>query len=687
MIVVGMKICFSFVLYHFKGVVGGSPFNFPRSQNVATGVVSGMSALDQLVQHEIIASARILSRPKQFWEHGWYGQIFGQAAHGNQTVEALTKRPRLEKLEPEGHNEYVPTATASKPIDYVKQRLVLARLIQTDDEVRHGALRKFREIVLQDLSSTGLGRSLRDRTNRLAGESVLQSTFENVFSSKSTGTLAKRSGHLWQLQMWCHESNILSIFHLQEGQLYEFLMGLQSSGRGATVGKQMVQAINFIFHMTDADKNQLAVLMSTRVKGIADSMMANMPQLKQAIPLTTDIVYGLERLMYRLQENHQLVICGHLLFCIYSCARFGDTVYLDQLEINNSGDFWLIEAFSKKYKMGVSEKKNRFLPLVALGRGLFTGGKWGCKWFEARMRANLPSSSAMPAWSESKQCWLTRPMSTGEAVTFLREFITMCGYADSAHLYTCHSAKATLLSWTAKSNMMDFESRRLLGHHMASGAASVLTYARDEMVRLQHTVYKVICLIAEGQFDPDLSRVARLRQMVGNDDFPEELLPAGADEEYLESDLEESDLDENEVQQVQQCEYIEFGPDESQQSQSLLMHSVSSVVHVVASDDRLLCGRAIGTRYCKLPVGAQINSLPFCHQCENSRSSRLEVHEPTPLQGEGEESEPYEPSSHAASTAGMGTPEIAPWDLESVCDGTSELLDGPATDSSGWNLV
>ena len=61
--------------------------------------------------------------------------------------------------------------------------------------------------------------------------------------------------------------------------------------------------------------------------------------------------------------------------------------------------------------------------------------------------------------------------------------------------------------------------------------------------------------------------------------------------------------------------------------------------------------------------------------------------EPTPPQGEGEESEPYEPSSHAASTAGMGTPEIAPWDSESVFDGTSELPDDPATDLPGWNLV
>ena len=214
-------------------------------------------------------------------------------------------------------------------------------------------------------------------------------------------------------------------------------------------------------------------------------------------------------------------------------------------------------------------------------------------------------------------------MATGEAVTFLREFITMCGFGLTAHLYTCHSAKATVLSWAAKSNMMDFESRRLLGHHLAPGAASVLTYARDEMVRLQHGVYKILQTIAQGDFDPDLSRVARLRQMVGNDDFPEHLMPEGADEEYEETDLEESDLDEEEIKQVQECEHISGFADAESQKKGFVMHSTSSIVHVLAADGELLCGRAVGANYQDVPPGVQINSLPFCQQCERSKLDRL----------------------------------------------------------------
>ena len=91
--------------------------------------------------------------------------------------------------------------------------------------------------------------------------------------------------------------------------------------------------------------------------------------------------------------------------------------------------------------MGVSEKKSRFLPLVALGRGLFNGGTWGCKWFEARSSAGLCAGVTMPGWSEMGQCWLTRPMATGEAVTFLREFITMCRFGPTAHLYTVYMSQ------------------------------------------------------------------------------------------------------------------------------------------------------------------------------------------------------------------------------------------------------
>ena len=248
-----------------------------------------------------------------------------------------------------------------------------------------------------------------------------------------------------------------SIFALNESLLHGYIEHLKQSGRGATVGKQTLQAVTFLFHTVDADKSLLSSLMTNRVKSAADSLMALKQPLKQALPLKSDIVYALEVLIFRLSE-HLKVILGHILFCVYSCSRFGDSVELTDLTISYSGHYSLVEAYTKKYKMGNSEKKRQFLPLVALGRGLYHQKAWASEWFSARALGE--ARFALPAWSEASSQWVhSRPMATGEAATFLREFITMAGYGHCAFDFSCHSCKATILSWMAKSNLMDFESR------------------------------------------------------------------------------------------------------------------------------------------------------------------------------------------------------------------------------------
>ena len=124
-----------------------------------------------------------------------------------------------------------------------------------------------------------------------------------------------------------------------------------------------------------------------------------------------------------------------------------------------------------------------------------------------------------------------RPMTTGEACLFMREFLSLGDKIDDPAAYTCHSAKSTILSWMAKSNLMDFDSRRLLGHHLGQGVISTLTYSRNGMGRLQHNVHQVLQLIKTGEFAPGLPRVERLRNMVGIIDGPESDMPAGEDEE------------------------------------------------------------------------------------------------------------------------------------------------------------
>ena len=286
----------------------------------------------------------------------------------------LAKRPRLDKLEPEGQTEYVAASSSTeRPFSFQKQRLMLARLIQTDDTVRHGSLRKLKDIIFNSLEDSGLGRSLKTCAGNFREEHFLQSVFSSVFANKSTGTgtLAKRANHLWALQNWLFDIHVPSVFHMTEPMLFDYIQFLQQTGRGATVGKQTLQALTFLFHSADADKMQLALLLSGRVKGAADVLLSMKQPLKQAAPLKSDIVYGLESLIFQIRETHLKVILGHLLFCIYACSRFGDSVELTELSISHSGEFCLVEAYTKRYKMGNSEKKRQFLPLVALGRCLY----------------------------------------------------------------------------------------------------------------------------------------------------------------------------------------------------------------------------------------------------------------------------------------------------------------------------
>ena len=455
--------------------------------------------------------------------------------------------------------------------------------------------------------------------------------------NKATSTLVKRANFLWAFQAWCNESGIASVFQADESDVCSYMEGLRDGGRGATTGKQFLQSLTFLYHMTDADKSKLAEILSMRVRGIADGMLALKAPLKQAIPFTTDIVYNLESLMYHLQDEHLKVICGRILFCTYSCARFGDTVYLDGLNLTATTNLWLVEAMSKRYKMGNSEKKRQFLPLVALGKGL-NEKPWAVPWIQARKTCCLEQTAiTMPAWSDASEQWIDRPISTGEAITFLRELIGLTGMFAEAQRYTCHSAKATVLSWMAKSNQMDFNSRRLLGHHMASDASSTLTYSRDEMIRLHAQVHKVLQLIRNAEFDPDLSRVERLGQL-GVDTFDDSIIPEGEDEQYEETDLEDSDLGEDDVEYVQRCEELEFCAPDASVHEGFAMHHTSSIVHVKAKDGRFMCGRTIGSSYCGIPKTVVLSSLPFCGQCEKGKLDRLLAKMPsnTPARNESE---------------------------------------------------
>ena len=72
---------------------------------------------------------------------------------------------------------------------------------------------------------------------------------------------------------------------------------------------------------------------SIRVRGAAAALAATKKPLMQAAPLTVDMIRALERIVVKFPYPHWCVIAGQILFCVGSCARFSNTMYLDSLRM------------------------------------------------------------------------------------------------------------------------------------------------------------------------------------------------------------------------------------------------------------------------------------------------------------------------------------------------------------------
>ena len=67
------------------------------------------------------------------------------------------------------------------------------------------------------------------------------------------------------------------------------------------------------------------------------------------------------------------------------------------------------------------------------------------------------------------------------------------------------SCKATLLAWCARAGVAH-DVRKLLGYHSSSSDQSMLVYSRDAMSHPLRLLIDVIDSVANGSFNPDLTR-------------------------------------------------------------------------------------------------------------------------------------------------------------------------------------
>ena len=566
---------------------------------------------------------------RQFWKHAKPPDFFKLPLMGRFDKPASCP---IEQLADDELNKW----TTHKP--FASKRLLAARFAQSDDALLAGALKKLRNILLYDPGESQLGRALLDKAGSLIAEDDLQRSLRDSVASKAVGTVVKRVTDYHKFALFLVSECNKRPLQPDEADFYKYLCHLKQLGAGATSGASLLQAWSFFKFTFGVDATSQMMLVSGRVRGVVNSMFAAKRKLKQAPPLPSDYVYRMERLMQTSNDSRLKTIVGFLLFCVYSCARFGDAAKGDPNELAfqaaHSSDLTLVEIGLSSYKTATGERRAILLPLIALGCDL-DEASWAMAWRAARKDSGADlTAHLMSAESHSADAWLPRRMTTAEGSYWTKDILVMLGMdAESANAYSSHSLKATCLSWVSKAGNMTLQERLRLGHHETEEGKMAMTYARDALVSALIKLRRVVEAIKQGLFDPDLPRAERIAQATGSAVDPvtiaekshveietEDRLSAenfARAAEMNESDVEDADgigekaiaIPADKIAQDRQA-FPDINPS------CCVMHRLSGIVHMISDVEKLACGRKITCNMIPLENSfGNPGQLEFCEQC------------------------------------------------------------------------
>ena len=504
--------------------------------------------------------------------------------------------------------------------DFVKKRLRLGTLHRDESEIRAQQLRKLRTIVLQDPSLSELGGALVNAAGALQDEDIVARSFRDAFMSKSTGTLIKRVSSLWGFCSFLNDRGIPPL-DFREELLYEFLNMIREANRGATAASSLLSAIRFLHGVIKIKGLPKEITFSARCEGLARGELGRKRPTKQSQVLTSDQVWALEKLVVESCPSVDSLIGGQMLFALYSCARWDDSLHLTNIELSQAGRISLVETSTSKHKTShVAHDRSLLLPLICLGRGLFSE-PWANSWLASREHFGFAGSDpSLPTYCERTSSFGSLPMSSTEATLWLRDLLCKSGSAagDVSNI-TSHGLKATLLSWISKLGGWTERDQKLMGHHFDRESRSVLIYSRDSYTPLAVQTRLLLDKILDGSFSPDRSRARRVRELLGE---------AGGSEDEKEPEVcalsesgSEPDLDGIDPS-------TDFGPSAKVGSvvvpealsnvprEHLYVHNISGIMHASLDLRKLLCGRALNGHYsCVVDVTSQEGDLQACKHC------------------------------------------------------------------------
>ena len=555
-------------------------------------------------------------------------------------VSDLFKLPvlgRLAHIEDAMQNDAVSRQAAvgpGVPMPFAQRRLLTAKLAKSDDALLTSALRKLRSLVLYWPEDSRLGRTLVSAAGAIVGEDILQQSIKDCFAGKDVATLVKRSADYTRFAEWMLKTGRGRPLNPTEVDIYTYISTLRESGAGATSGESFVSAWRFMVHTVGAGNSKEEDLISGRVVGAAKDLVSKKRKLTQAPPLTADMIWKLEGMMTSPFSAKIKAILGFMLFCIYSCCRFGDGARAQEPALSQFQHIILVETACAEYKTATGERRAVLLPLVALGSGL-SGTGWALSWMAARRACGLTGMGLMmPADSDVHDRWLDRRMTTAEGSYWLKDLLVMAGLSEAeAGRFSTHSLKSTLLSWAAKSATFDWQERLILGHHLDEETRMAVTYSRDAIAATMIKVYRMLETVRQGIFDPDASRAERIAMATGMPNLTvhlpeknelEQELEERLRKDYEQAVLPESDLEDDggTVEPVKipgEAKLVARSNFPPVDSEHCVVHRLSGIVHCKETSASLLCGRPLSLNM--VPVNfpwEDKEAHEFCEQCNRA---------------------------------------------------------------------
>jgi hypothetical protein len=329
---------------------------------------------------------------------------------------------------------------------------------------------------------------------------------------KSTQTLNLRAGS-WSLYLAWAAARKVAPYPLEPEVVEEYLR--HAAGVAATRGSRFLEAVAFVQYTFGVESE---AAFTTRARGIAALGFKTKKAIRQSAPFTGALVSTWEADLVAdaadpSSTDLAKAICkGHFLWLVHTRSRFGDSA---RVKVEPWLDLHLgegyIESYAQagEYKSGHALKKvGRRFPMVGWATGV-TGLPWAAAWLKLRAFAGCDAAAdgtLMPEVLSNGEFGGAR-MTTQDGTFILRKLLGDAGVA-SVEAYGTHSAKATLLSWSAKAGLSNTD-RKLLGGHADSKDKSMDEYSRDVLAKPLVALGVLLHDVRSGRFNPDATRSGR----------------------------------------------------------------------------------------------------------------------------------------------------------------------------------